>query len=191
MKTIYPHIALLVCCLVPVINVHGQLRLLDQYAKPYEIKAGAFNGYAGYEFSDMELVHRGGSFVIKQLNGSVRYYTYQDTSTVATEYSFRFFKGPKEEIPVVIMMDVASDHSMGQNLFLLRDKQVENAGFLRYAADDFNFSSLALHAIFSYENGNILLTFDDADIIDFERETVVQGNTIRFQIGNDYIKRID
>ena len=168
----------------------GQLRLIDQYVKPHQVETGSFTGYTGYRYDGFELLHRGGRVIIRDVASNQQYFSFQDTSTIATEFSFRFFKGPKDEIPVVILMDVSADTSLGQNVFLMKEGTVGHAGYLKYAVDDYNFSSLALHAIFSYEAGKLYLTFDDADIIDFDRQRVMNGESMRFEIGSNYINRL-
>jgi len=167
----------------------------DQFIKPVHLESGKYKGFDKYDIGDVFLYHgtrkHKSEFYAVEKETDKIVFSFQDTTRRATSYTLKFFKAGDSVQPAVVMINVEVDHSIGQYILLISGPRVINAGFLHYAADDFNFSSLGLHAIISQVDDQIILTFDSTEIIDFTNETVIDGSKLMFQITPEEIIRIN
>jgi len=102
----------------------------------------------------------------------------------------KFFKSSIESQPVILLVDVHSSHSLGQEVFLIKENEVIHSGFIEFAVDDYNFSSLSLYSHFEMKEDNIVITFEDIDLIDLVNEEIVKGSSLRYEIQEGIIKRV-
>ena len=167
----------------------------DQFIKPVHLESGKYKGFDKYDIGDVFLYHgtrkhKSEFYAVEKETDQV-VFSFQDTTAKVDSYALKFFKAGNTVQPAVVMINVEVDHSIGQYIFLISGPRVFNAGFLNYAADDFNFSSLGIHAIISIVGDQIILTFDNIRIIDFANETVIDGSKLNFQITPEEIIRIN
>ena len=59
------------------------------------------------------------------------------------------------------MLEVAAEYSWGQEIILIKNDKVFYPGYLNYARDGENGTSIANHSHFTRNKHSILLTFDD------------------------------
>jgi hypothetical protein len=81
------------------------------------------------------------------------------------------------------MLEVAAEFSWGQEIILIKNGKVFHPGYLNYAINTGNGTSIANHSHFASNQQSIFLTFDDVPIVNWDNDKVViPGDSIRFEI---------
>lgn len=165
----------------------------DIFLEPDEVVSGEYKGLNRFEFEEIAILiepKKADRITILEADNDQQIFNFINEHPESYFSKPRFFKSDSETDPVVMMLDVHAVHSIGQQMFLIQGKEVINVGFLPYAVDDFNFSSLSLYSRFESEGETIFQSFGDIDIIDIEKEVIVKGSDLRFKIENNRITRI-
>ena len=183
--------AIIVVCYITLhtftVNPGNQSKIfIDLFLEPKKVSSGKFKGFDVYDLSDLMVYQGTGKkrrelYIIRRDTDESLLF-FQDTITDARIYHLKFFKRDEQDLRVVIMLDVEGDVSVGQHIFRIRDKEVTYCGFINYAADDFNFSSLGFHARIETVDDRIILSFDTKNIIDYSMDTLIDGSDLKFEI---------
>ena len=155
--------------------------------------SGEQNGYDKYDLESYVLYSNPKCFesyyyIINSETGD-NIFEFQDP-LASKELIFRFFKPDVEEEQILIFASATETVSQGVYIFLLEHDKVELPGFIPYGVDDYNFSSLGFHSIVNKVNDKIQISFSDTNIIDHNREKLIDGNTIIFEITPTSISKI-
>ncbi len=178
-----------------VVNPGSQSKqFYDLFLQSKKVSKGQFKGFDVYELSDLLIYHGKGKkkrdLHIKHRDIDESLLFFHDTIADARIYHLKFFKSDVQGLPIVMMLDVESDTSLGQHIFLIKDKEVIYCGFINFAADDYNFSSLGIHVRIESVDERIILSFDTENIIDYSMKTLIDGSELRFEIVRGNIIRI-
>jgi len=163
-------------------------QFLDIYLEPSVVKSTEVFDLGFYQI----LKKKKKANEIKVVNKSNQETIFSFYNTRSNSYftNPKFFKSSVESQPVILMVDVHSSHSLGQQVFLIKENEVIHSGFIEFAADDYNFSSLSLYSHFEMKEDNIVITFEDIDIIDLVNEEIIKGSSLRYEIQEGIIKRV-
>jgi hypothetical protein len=166
----------------------------ELYVEPQKISRGQFKGFSLYELNDFNIYHGTGGkkrdIFINRRNSDSELFHFQDTISMASDYNLKFFLSSEPDLPVVVMMSVENEVSLGQHIFRLTGNSITHSGFIHYAADDYNFSSLAYHAHIEEVEGRLLLSFNTESIIDYSLDSLLNGRDVKFEILRQKVIRI-
>ena len=88
-------------------------------------------------------------------------------------------------------MSLEGNYSWGVHIFIIEGNQVYHPGFLPYGEDNFNFASLGLHSQFEQHGDSFVMFFqEDARLINYETDDLIEGKDIEFKIEKTQITRI-
>jgi len=165
----------------------------DIYLEPDTLKSGNFKDYEAYDLRFMELykkVGRSNKIQIMDKSTDIELFSFENTIPKTHFKKPRFFRTNDDSNTLTIMMlDVSEYYSHGVHVFLIEDTEIYHSGFMGYAADNFNFSSLALYSHFEQSGDKLILSFDEVDLIDHATEEIVNGSYLKFEILKDNIRR--
>jgi len=117
-------------------------------------------------------------------------FTFQNDERGTHFTSPKFFKSDVDSLPIILTVDIHFEHSLGHHIFFIKEKEVIHNGFIEFAADDFNFSSLSLYSQYEMQGDKIIQTIQDIDIIDLANEEIIKGSTLKFEIQERTIRRV-
>lgn len=130
------------------------------------------------------------TFYVADVKSGDKIFNFEDTESKASRFAPKFFKA-REDLPIVIMVNLETSYSWGQHIFILEDKQLSYSGFLAYGADNFNFSNLALYAQLDYYGDYFILSFSpDTKFIDYVTDDLYTGRDLAFKVEKNKISRI-
>lgn len=183
--------AIIVVCYITLhtftVNPGNQSKIfIDLFLEPKKVSIGKFKGFDVYDLSDLMVYQGTGKkrrelYIIRRDTDESLLF-FQDTIADTRIYHLKFFKSDEPRLPTVMMLDVEGYISVGQHIFLIGDKEATYCGFISYAADDYNFSSLGLHARIESVDDRIILSFDTENIIDYSMDTLIDGSDLKFEI---------
>lgn len=91
----------------------------------------------------------------------------------------------------VLMIEVASETSWGQEIYLTKDNKVKYIGYLDYAVNIEKGISISEYCKMSEVKGKIIMTFDDVPMIYWpEGKKIINGKDLKFELDFNGIKRI-
>lgn len=190
MRRLYPLVALLFI----TTTLFGQNKhYSDMFLQPQKVAGGEHKGYDRYDMGDYALYnsqkrYQPYCYIINSQTGK-KVFSFQDPLD-SRQLTHHFFKPDDGDGPIVIVSSANEDVSMGVYVFLLEHDNVSKPGFIKYGVDDYNFSSLGFHTLVNEVENKIELSFADTDIIDYETEKVVDGNTIKFVVTPGQIVKV-
>jgi hypothetical protein len=170
------------------------VKFIDLYLEPDTIRSGNYKNHEAYDLGHMVLykkIEKANKFQIMDKSTNIELFSFNNTIHKTNFKKPKFFQnddGSKQ--PTILMVDVSDIFSYGVHIFLIEDSQFHHSGFLDFAADNYNFSSLSLYSHFERIDGKLILTFDDIDLIDHAEEELVKGGNLKFEIQEDSIKRL-
>lgn len=190
MKRLYPLAAFL---FLSVAVLAQSKHYSDMYLQPQKVAGGEHKGYDRYDLGNYALYssqkrYQPYCYLINSETGK-KIFSFQDPLE-SRKLTHHFFKPDDGDGPIVIITSANEDVSLGVYIFLLEHDNVSKPGFIKYGVDDYNFSSLGFHTLVNEVDGKIELSFADTDIIDYETEKVIDGNTIKFQVTPGNITKI-
>lgn len=84
----------------------------------------------------------------------------------------------------------AYKYSWGQEIILIKDKKVKYIGYLDYAVDIENGLTIADYCKLTYENGKIIMTFNDVPIVYWpEEKNKINGKDLKFEFDFNGIEK--
>lgn len=93
-----------------------------------------------------------------------------------------FFCNPDTNI-IVILVEIASEFSWGQEVLLWKEKTIKYIGFLDYMADVYNHTSIANYCHISMNKDKIIMTFDNVPIYYNPQDSEkIMGKDLKFDI---------
>lgn len=187
-------LTLSVALLLGLHSVYSQAtKYSDIYLEPDTLKSGAFKDYEAYYLESVVLYKKvGKSNTIQIMDKSTDVELHSFTNDIPETHlkKPRFFRSSDEDnSQTIVMLNVSEIYSLGVHIFLIEDSKIYHSGFLEYAADNFNFSSLALYSEFEQIGDKIILSFQEVDLIDLSTEEIVNGSYLQFEILKDNIRR--
>ncbi len=167
---------------------------IDLFLEPKKVSYGQFKGFDMYELSDFYVYHGRGkkmrNLYINRREKDEQLLYFKDTIADALEYHLKFFKSDEPKLPTVMMLDVENDISLGQHIFRITNKEATYCGFINFAADDYNFSSLGLHALIESVDDRILMSFNTEGIIDYAMDSLFDSSKVKFEIVRNNVIRL-
>jgi len=93
----------------------------------------------------------------------------------------KFFETSDKSIKV-LLIEVTAEYSWGQEIVLIKEKNVKYIGYLDYAVDIENGLSIADYCKLTYENGKVIMTFKDVPLVYWpEDKNIINGKDLRFE----------
>lgn len=165
------------------------------YLQPVKVTSGMYKGYEKYVIGDLGLFNStkrydNRFFVISEITGN-KLLAFQDTLEFTTEIIPHFFKPEIEDGTLVITVSSMANYSMGTYVFLIKGDIAYKSGFIPFSSDDYNFSSLGNHCMIHEINGQIIMSFDDVNLIDHTSEEVITSESIKFNINEKSILKLN
>lgn len=174
--------------------LYAQVSFSDIYLEPDTILSGKFKNYEAYDLGYMTLYKKSKKaeeIIVVDKSTDTELFSFSNSMPKAEFKKPRFFQSDQIDQPIIMLLDVSGNYSLGVQVFLIEENQIYDCGFLAYAVDNYNFSSLALYTHFVLTEDKIILTFDDdINIIDNNAEQLIEGNDLKFEIYDYQIKRI-
>lgn len=168
-------------------------KISDIYLEPDTLKSGTYADYEAYYLEDLVLykkVGRSNTIQIMDKSTDVELFSFKNDIPETHLKKPRFFRSFDESNSLtIIMLDVSEIFSQGVHIFIVDHNKIHHSGFLEYAADNFNFSSLALYSEFEQVGDKVILSFQEVDLIDLSTEEIVNGAYLQFEILEDNIRR--
>ena len=175
-------------------RVNGQSILFNEmYLEPDTIQSGNLKNFEGYDLGYLMLYKKpkkANEFFISTRSTDVEIFSFQKPNPKGYLTKPHFFRSDVAGQPIIMIADVSELYSYGVHVFLINKDSVTYCGFLGYAADNFNFSSLALYSHFELQGNKIIYTLDDIDYIDHSEEELISGKDLKFEISNNSVQRI-
>lgn len=99
-----------------------------------------------------------------------------------------FFSNPPGSL-IVILIEEAAEYSWGQEVILIKNDMVKNLGYLSYAADNENTSSIASYCSLSTDQNTVIMTFENITIINLKDGSTLNGKDLKFELTSEGILR--
>lgn len=158
------------------------------------VDSGIYKNYAQYDLGDF-IVYNGIlennlKFQVFDKKTSKIIYSRHDSLSDAMILKPIFFSTTGNDKLIVIMLEVAAEYSWGQEIILIKNDKVFYPGYLNYARNVENGTSIANHSHLRRNKHSILLTFDDVPLVNWDNDKqVIPGSSIRFEITEKQIKK--
>lgn len=187
-------LTLCIMFLVGLNTVNSQsAKYYDVFLEPDTLKFGTYKDFEAYDLGHLVLYKRAGrsnKIQIMDKSTDIELFSFENSLLKTHLKKPKFFKTYDiDNAPTIVMLDVSEIYSHGVHVFLIEDSQVFHSGYLDYAADNFNFSSIALYSHFEQIGDKLILSFDEVDLIDHVSEELVNGAYLKFEILKDNIRR--
>jgi hypothetical protein len=158
------------------------------------IDSGIYKNYAQYDLGDFIVnngIHENNlKFHVVDKKTSQIIYSRHDTLSDAMILKPVFFSNTGNYELIIIMLEVAAEYSWGQEIILIKNGKVFYPGYLNYACNEENGTSIANHSHFIRKKHSILLTFDDVPIVNWDNDKlVIPGSSLRFEITEKQINK--
>ena len=165
----------------------------DIYLEPDTIQSGKFKNYEAYDLGYLtlyKLPRKAEKFIIATRSTDVEIFSFKKPNKKGYLTKPHFFKSEVAGQPTIMIADVSDLYSFGVHIFLIDEDMVTHCGFLGYAADNFNFSSLWMYSHFELQGDKIIYTMDNVAYIDHANEELVYGSDLKFEITDHSVERI-
>ena len=153
------------------------------------------NGFSEYTVGEIQLFNGDGKeskyFYILNKNNGAKIFEFEERDSKARRYAPRFFKAEGNDDLIILVMSLEGNYSWGVHIFIIEGNHVYHPGFLPYGEDNFNFASLGLHGQFEQHGDSFVMFFqEDARLINYETDELIEGKDIEFKIEKTQITRI-
>jgi hypothetical protein len=114
-----------------------------------------------------------------------------DSQSDAMIFKPKFFSNSDQSI-CVIMIEIATEYSWGQQIVVIKNNKILPLGYLDYAVAIDNGNSIADYCDFVCVNDKLILQFQEVPIINWEdEEHIILGKDLKFELTDYDIQRID
>lgn len=178
-----------------VLGVKAQILPIytDLYIQPAPIED--YKNFEQYHLKDL-IIYNGIKkealylFVVDSETGN-RVFELDERDVKARRFKIQVFGNEETQENKVICVSLEGDYSWGTHVLLVEGKKVYDAGYLSYGVDNFNFASIGLYAQFEDHSDWLLMFFrEDARIINYATEDIINGNDIEFKVSKKGITRL-
>jgi len=168
-------------------------QFLDIYLEPSVAHSSKYKNMEVFDLGALQMLKKqkkANEIIVLNKSNQETIFTFHNSEYGTHFTNPKFFKSEIDSLPVILMVDLHSNHSLGQHIFIIKKNEVVHSGFIKFAVDDYNFSSLSLYSQFEIDGDKIIQTFQDIDIIDLANEEIIKGSTLRFEIQERTIKKV-
>ena len=158
------------------------------------IERGEFKNYFQFDLGDFYFLNgrfeNNLTYKIQQKDNEKKVYTRKDSLSDAMILKPKFFCN-SDKSTILIMIEVASEYSWGQEIILTKNRDIKYLGYLDYAVDKDMGESISDYCDIMCENGKLIMIFKDISIIYRSDESnLINGKDLQFEITEKGINRI-
>lgn len=168
---------------IEIKEINKSLIQSGEFANYYQFDLGYFYFYNGRFINNL-------TYKIQNKARKQIVFARKDTLSDAMILKPKFFCN-SDNSTILIMIEVAAEYSWGQEIILIKNKEVKYLGYLDYAVDKDNGESISDYCDFLCENGKLIMIFKDIPIIYWPDESnLINGKDLKFEITDNEIKQI-